>query len=69
MASLPKERRALAIAAGLGAVVLVIVLLAIGTIGGGDSGSGANPSSTAENGAETKPAADSTDVQARPTRN
>jgi hypothetical protein len=36
---LPKERRVWAIAAGLGAVVVVILLLATGVIGGDDSGS------------------------------
>jgi hypothetical protein len=40
---LPKERRVLAIAGGLGVIVVVIVLLATGVIGGGsDSGSGSD---------------------------
>jgi len=44
---LPKERRVLAIAAGLGVIVVVIVLLATGAIGGGsDSGSGSDGGDT-----------------------
>lgn len=57
-ASLPKERRVYAIAAGLGAVVLVIVLLATGVFGGGDSDSSSDSSSTASTGAEGRPAAE-----------
>ena len=48
---LPKERRVYAIAGGLGLIVVVIVLLATGAIGGGDSGS--DSGSSADNGAET----------------
>jgi hypothetical protein len=51
--ALPKERRVLAIAGGLGAIVLVIVLLATGTIGGGDSGSDSG-SAGADNGSESR---------------
>jgi hypothetical protein len=54
--SLPKERRVYAIAAGLGAVVLVIVLLATGVFAGGDSDS--DPSSTADTGSENRPVAE-----------
>lgn len=46
--TLPKERRVLAIGAGLGAIVIVIVLLATGVLGGGDSGS-----DSSSNGSET----------------
>lgn len=47
--TLPKERRVLAIAGGLAAIVLVIVLLATGTIGGGDSGDSSDSSSDSGN--------------------
>lgn len=43
---LPKERRVLAIAAGLGLIVVVILLLATGVIGGGDSDSGSSDGET-----------------------
>lgn len=42
---LPKERRVLALAGGLGVIVVVIVLLATGVLGGGDSGSDSGSSS------------------------
>jgi hypothetical protein len=43
---LPKERRVLAIAGGLGVIVVVIVLLATGVLGGGDPDSGSNSGDT-----------------------
>jgi hypothetical protein len=49
--SLSKERRVYAIAGGLGLIVIVIVLLATGAIGGGDSGS--DSGSNADSGTET----------------
>lgn len=57
-ANLPKERRVLAIAGGLGAIVLVIVLLATGVIGGGDSGDSSDSSSSGS-GEETSQTASS----------
>jgi outer membrane biosynthesis protein TonB len=52
--SLPKERRVLAIAGGLGAIVLIIVLLATGAIGGGDdTGSGSDPAGSGSDPAAT----------------
>lgn len=56
--SLPKERRVYAIGAGIGAVVLVIVLLATGVLGGGDSDSSSDSNPAADTGGEGRPAAE-----------
>ena len=60
--ALPKERRVLAIAAGLGAIIVVIVLLATGVLGGGDSDSSSNADAgSADTSQKTSAALNSTE--------